>query len=147
MSHFRCEDGSTLVELALLLPVFILVLAGIANYAFWIEEKIQLQEAAAAGAAYATIPGNGSDVTGMIAAARAASPQFNVAMTVTAVNTYSCSPGGAAVASTATCSGLSAGPLLFAQVKTSATEFPVLKYLGMPTSMTMQGYASYEVVP
>ena len=147
MSGFRSEDGSTLIELALLLPVFVLVFAGIANYAFWIEEKIQLQEAAAAGAAYATIPGNATDTAGMIAAARAASPQFNTTMTVTAVNTYSCSPGGTAVTSSATCSGLSAGPLLFAQVTTSATEYPVLKYLGMPTSLTMQGYASYEVVP
>ena len=147
MSVPRNEEGSTLIELALLLPLFVLILAGIANYAFWIEEKIQLQEAATAGAAYATIPGNSTNTAGMIAAANAASPQFNTAMTVTAVNVYSCTPGGAAVTSSATCSGLSAGPLLFAQVTTSATEYPVLTYLGMPASLTIQGYASFEVVP
>jgi len=141
------ESGSAMIELALLLPLFILILAGITNYAFLIEQKIQLQEAATAGAAYATIPGNSTDISGMVSAAKASSPMFNTTMVVTAANVYSCTPGGAAVGSTTTCSGLSAGPLLFAQVTTSATEYPVLRFIGMPTSLTMQGYASYEVVP
>jgi Flp pilus assembly protein TadG len=142
----RDEQGAALIELAVLLPIFVLILIGITNCTFLIEQRIQLQEAAAAGAAYATIPGNSTDTAGMIAATRAASPQFNTTMAVTAVNVYSCTPGGTPVVVTTVCPN-SAGPLLFAQVTTTAIESTILKYTGMPATVTMQGFASYEVVP
>ena len=146
MTTRKDESGAALVELALLLPVFVLMFVGIVNYAILIEQRVQLQEAAAAGAAYATIPGNQTNIAAMKAVAVASAPQFNTTMAVTAADVYSCSPGGAVVTAVTVCPG-GGGPLLFVQVTTSATEYPVLRYLGMPTSMTMQGFASYEVVP
>jgi Flp pilus assembly protein TadG len=139
----RGDAGSAIVELALFVPVFLLMLAGIVNYGFLIEEEIQVQEAAAAGAAYATIPGNYKDVAGMTAAAQSSSSMLGGAISVSATNVYSCSPGGGSVGSSASCSG--GQPLMFAQVTTTYTAMTVLQYAGIPSTFTLRGFASYEV--
>jgi hypothetical protein len=139
-------SGSVLVELAVWISVFVLIFVGIVNYAFLIEEGIQVQEAAAAGAEYGTIPGHYNDFTGMVAAAKASvsSQVLSTMDTPVAVNVYSCSPGGAAVLRTASCYD-GGTPLMFVQVTTSVTESQVLQYVGMPSTLTMTGFASYEV--
>ena len=140
------EAGSALVEMALFLPLYILVLGGIANCGFLIVEDIQVQEAAAAGAAFATIPGNYSNTNGMQTAAKASSSMLGSLITTVAVNVYSCSSGGTAVNTTASCPG-GGGPLMFAQVTTTYTATTVLNFAGFPSTVTMQGFASYEVPP
>ncbi len=142
----RDEAGSALVELALFLPLYVPVLIGIADYAFLIVQEINLQEAAAAGAAYGTIPGNYTNLAGMQNAANASAPMLGSSMSVTAVNTYGCSSGGPPVGATATCPG-GGGPLMFVQVTTNYTGSAVLKFAGFPSTLAMQGFASFEVPP
>jgi Flp pilus assembly protein TadG len=146
MKILRDASGSVMVELAVCISVFVLIFVGIVNYAFLIEVGIQVQEAAAAGAEYGTIPGNYNDFPGMVAAARASvsSQVLSTMATPVAVNVYSCSPGGTVVARTASCYD-GGTPLMFVQVTTSATESVVLHYVGMPSTLTMTGFASYEV--
>lgn len=132
-----------MIEMTVFLPLYILILVGIVDYGFFVQQKIQVQEAAAAGAAYATIPGKYKDINGMIAAAQASSSTLGPSITVNAVNVYSCAPGGGAVTAGASCSG--AAPLMFAQVTTSYTASPVLRYPWVPSTIVMQGFAAYEV--
>lgn len=137
------ESASAMVEMAVALPLYILILVGIADYGYVIVQKIQVQEAAAAGAAYATIPGKYKDTDGMIAAARASTAMLGRSLTVDAVNVYACSSGGIAVGAASTCP--SGGVLMFAQVTTAYTATTILRYAGFPATVTMQGFASYEV--
>lgn len=133
-----------MIEMAVALPLFILVLVGIADYGYLIVQKIHVQEAAAAGAAYATIPGKYKDTDGMVAAARASSAMLGNSLTVNAVNVYSCTSGGASAGSGSTCPS-GGGVLMFAQVTTRYTATTMLRYVGIPSTVTMQGFASYEV--
>jgi Flp pilus assembly protein TadG len=142
----REESGSILVEVAVYMSLFVLILVGIVDYCFLIEARMQVQEAAAAGAQYGTIPGKYNDFTGMEAAATASvttkiAPYMSQPV---AVNIYACSPGGSAVSRTATCSD-GGTPLMFVQVTTSITQTPVMRYTGISSSYTMTGFASYEV--
>ena len=144
MRFIKKESGSAMVEVALFLPMYILILVGIADYGYLIVEKIHVQEAAAAGAAYGTIPGKYKDTTGMTAAAKASSSMLGSSLTVSAVNTYSCTTGGSKVTSIATCPS-GCGPLMYAQVTTSYSAKTVLDWIGIPSIVTLQGFASYEV--
>ena len=139
-------SGSVMVELAVWISVFVLIFVGIVNYAFLIEAGIQVQEAAAAGAEYGTIPGHNSDFAGMVAAAKASvsAQVLSTMATPVAVNVYSCSPGGAVVARSAACYD-GGTPLMFVQVTTSVTESQVMQYVGMQSTLTMTGFASFEV--
>jgi len=44
------EDGSSLIEFALLLPMMLSVLVGLTDYGLWAQKTMQLQAAADAGA-------------------------------------------------------------------------------------------------
>jgi Flp pilus assembly protein TadG len=144
MKILRGESGTALIEFAVFLSFFGLLLSGITDYSIYIQQEMVLSQAAAAGAAYGIIPGNQENLTGMKAAATAAATGVS-GMTVTAVDVYICTAGGSAVTSTATCSGYYTSPMMYVQVKTSATVPAALKWAGISSSLTLQGFAQYRV--
>jgi len=143
MRVLRDESGVAMVEFALFLPLLAFMFVGIVDYALYEQETLQVQEAATAGAAYGTIPGNVKALTGMqTAAANAASGLTGFAAVATDV--FTCTPGGATVTSATTCSGYGT-PIEYVQVSTSATVPAMLAYPGMPASLTLHGQASFRV--
>jgi len=142
-SLVESESGSALVEFAVFLSVLTLLFVGIVDYGLEIQQAMQVQEAASAGASYGEIPGNVKNLTGMEAAATSAAPGVH-GFSVTAVDIFSCTPGGAAVLSSATCSGYGT-PIEYVQVKTSATVPTLLAYVGMPSSLALKGSATFRV--
>ncbi len=143
MSFARSESGVALIEFALFLPILAFLFVGIVDYALEIQEILQIQEAAAAGAAYGIIPGNQTNLTGMQTAAQKAAADVT-GFNATAADVYTCTPGGAAVTSATTCPGYGT-PITYVQVTTTATIPVYLAYPGMPSSLTLHGQAIYRV--
>jgi Flp pilus assembly protein TadG len=146
MTLANSEEGSSLIEMAVILPLLILIVFSIADYAFYIQEAIQVQDAASAGAAYGTIPGNSSDTATMIELANYdATGSFSGAtgFTANATNFYSCTPGGAHVAVNASCP--TGAPFHYVQVTTSLAASSILPYFATPGTETLTGSATYRV--
>ncbi len=112
------EHGSALVEFSLFLPMLILMLMGVVDLGLAIQQRMIVQEAAHAGALYATLSGKNEDVAGMQSAAKSAgagaanlvvnTPVLYCASSATGVKTQG-SPG------------CSTSSLEWAQVTTSAS--------------------------
>jgi hypothetical protein len=92
----RREDAQSLVELALLLPLFLLILLGSAEFARFAWAAVLTSSAARAGASWgAQSPANAGDQTGGIEAAAAADSVNLTGLTTTPGLTCVCSSGAA----------------------------------------------------
>ncbi len=143
MSLLHSDDGVALVEFSLFLPLLTFLFVGIVDYAMEIQQTLQIQEAATAGAMYGAIPGNQKSLTGMQAAAQSAAAGVH-GFSATASDIFTCTPGGAAVTSATICSGYGT-PIEYVQVNTTATIPVYLAYPGMPANLVLQGGATFRV--
>jgi Flp pilus assembly protein TadG len=127
MKRFRsCESGQALVEFALFMPLFLIILVGAVDVSFFLVEVMATQEAATEGADYGAAPGNQNDVSGMEQwAAYAASYGVTLSGTPAATTFYTCTPGGAHVSASTSCSS-GFGPMEYVQVTASTTLNPIL---------------------
>jgi len=140
------EEGSSVIELAVLLPVLLLLACSLFNFAFWIQKAMRLQEAAEAGAAYGAIPGNTHDTAGMTQAANLSgtgSSSGGGGFVATPTDFYTCSPGGAQVTLQTSCSGIA--PLHYVQVTTSITSGAAVPYSLLPANFKITGKATLRV--
>jgi Flp pilus assembly protein TadG len=92
----RSIEGSALVELALILPVLFLLLAGIVEFGWMLYIAIQVSNASQAGAIYGTM--NPTDVSGITTATQNGSANLS-GLTVAVSYGCECSDGSSAVAS------------------------------------------------
>jgi TadE-like protein len=87
----RREEAQSLVELALVLPLFLLILLGSAEFARFAWASVLTSNAARAGASWgAASPGNAGDTTGGIEAAVAADSVNLPGLTTTPTPSVSC---------------------------------------------------------
>jgi Flp pilus assembly protein TadG len=138
----RSDQGSALVEFALFTPVLVFTFVAMVDYAIMTQQAMQVQDAATSGAEYGIIPGNQTDTSGMQTAATKAAAGLS-GFSAVATNIFTCSPGGATVASSTSCSSYGT-PIEYVQVQTTATASPLLAYTGI-TSLTLKGYAAIRV--
>jgi Flp pilus assembly protein TadG len=139
------EHGSSLVELALVFPIFILLLAGAAEFGRLAYDAIEVSNAAYAGAIYgAQSHATAVDTTNIeLAATNDAADVTGVS--ATAVTFCTCSSG-----TTITCSNTAScnSPdrvLEFVQVNTIATVNPLFHYPGIATTFTLHGQSILRV--
>ncbi len=153
MSFRRREDGSSLIEFSLILPLVLLMFIGVVNFGFAVAESMSVQDAARAGAEYGSLPGKSTDLAGMQSAARNAAAGVST-LDAAANNLYSCTPNSSPIQCSGSCpSSCASGgsPMIYVQVQTSATVPTVLgiatiaTYTGLPTSLTLQGFAALRV--
>jgi len=147
----RGDIGQALVELALIFPVFILLLVGAAEFGRLAYAAIEVTDAARAGVAYgAQSHITASDTTGMQTAATQNAPDVT-GISAVATNFCACSTAPTAqnsctsAAVTTSCSTAPAHSEEFVQVKTSAAVNTVFHYPGLPTLYTMTGQAIMRV--
>jgi Flp pilus assembly protein TadG len=146
MTFAESEHGSSLTELALLLPVLFLIVFSMIDYAVFIQKAIQVQDAASAAAQYGIIPGNATASSTMIQLANfdvTGSINGAAGFTANATNFYTCSPGGAHVTATTSCP--TGAPYHYVQVTTSLNASNFLPIFGTPANMTLNGSAIYRV--
>lgn len=134
----RCvnlEEGSSLAELALLMPFFALLLFGAIDFGRAYFVAIEVSGAAHAGADYGSQ--NWGDTSGIRSAAINDAPDVP-SMTVSAT-TYGCecSDGSASSTSCTTVPTCSAGVVNWVKVQTSATYTPLFPWPGIPSSMSI----------
>ena len=142
----KSEEGSSLIEMAFILPLMLLIVVSLVDYAFFVQKATQVQDAAAAAAAFGAVPGNSAnsatmiqlanyDVTGSFAGA--------AGFTANATNFYTCTPGGAQVTAATSCPG--GTPLHYVEVTASLTAKSVLPFPGTPSTQIINGFAIYRV--
>jgi Flp pilus assembly protein TadG len=143
------EDAQSLVELALLMPLFLLLLLGSAEFARFGWAAVLASNAARAGAAFGAVnPVNAANTAGIQAAAAADSVNIT-GLTTTVSRPCACSDGTAI----ADCShSLSVCPtpktiINYVKVNTTVTVTPLGRYAGLPTSFTATGQSIMVVAP
>jgi Flp pilus assembly protein TadG len=134
------DAGQSLVELALILPVFVLLILGAVEFGQLAYAAIEVSNAARAGVQYgAQSPATAADTAGMVVAAQNdGSNVFQTyGLTVTPTNFCSCSNApsvpvgtGACPSAVTTCSANGARVLNYVQVNTTATVSPLIHYPG-----------------
>ena len=135
----RREEGSALIELALLMPIFLLLFMGTVDLGRGFFAAIKVSSAAAAAASYgAQQP---SDITGIQAAAVMGAPEVNN-LTSSVSTGCECSDGTSVQPGCAsTPANCSTDFVTYVQVTTYASYTPLFKYPGLPSSYNLQSRA------
>jgi len=155
--NLREDRGQAFVELALVLPILILLLVGAAEIGRLAYASIEVSNAARAGVAYAaqshtTAADNGA-TGGIVQAAQNDAPNIT---NLHATPTYSCSCEGSTGTMSAfsscdnTIANLTTCPspsriVLYVQITTWADMNTLFRYPGIPSSIRLQGFANMRV--
>ncbi|MDB5367197.1 MAG: hypothetical protein JWM77_3124 [Rhodospirillales bacterium] len=139
------RSGNAAVEFALLVPIVMLLLAGLFDYGMVVRLSTQLNSAARAGVQYATIyPADANGVQ------QAAQNSVNDASMTVSTPIVFCTCGSSTAARLSTCNGtaicgvgLTNRNYVSVQVQRSYT--PILPYNGFGTPITMNGAAVLQV--
>jgi Flp pilus assembly protein TadG len=143
----RDDSGQALIELALIVPIFTLLLVGAAEFGRLAYVSIEVADAARAGAAFGSQNHiTASDTTNIVAAAKQDAPDVPV-MTATTSDSCSCSDGTSITCATAGTSCVSNGARIIesVQVNTAATVDMGLHYPGLGSTFTLHGQAIMTV--
>lgn len=150
ISAGRCRlcdrSGSALIELALIMPVFILILAGVADMARFTYASIEVSNAARAGAQYGIRNrGTAVDTPGMAHAA--ANDAGDMPSLKSTVSQYCvCTDGTSINCANAAVKCVSPARILqYVEVDTTTTLTPLFPYPGLPTTLTLKGHTTMRV--
>jgi len=145
----KANHGSSLVELAIVTPILLLVVAGAIDFGRAYYVNIEVVNAAHAGAEYGSI--NPTDTTGITAAAHQSAPHVPNLTVPTVAYGCECSDGAsyhASCSTVPTCTA-SAGPPAVAsnvvyrvQVKAQSVYTPLMPWPGIPSTLTLSNTAT-----
>src|SRR5579875_1313804 len=139
----RSSRGQAAVELALALPVMVLLLFATADVGRWACASIEVTNAARAGVQYgAQSLEKAMDTAGMEQAALNDASDLS-GMTANAAQICQCSDGTVISCSTGSC--VSGQPETYVEVKTSDQVNSVVPIPGLPSSFTITGSAELRV--
>lgn len=147
----RADSGQATLELALSLPLFLLLIIGGAEIASIAWASVQLNNAARAGAQFASLSrANAVDVTHIEAAVQNEAPRLTITFPAAPAQVCSCVPPTGAPTTSACSSILSTcdSPSIVVasvQVKAQAVVTPLVHYLGLPASYTLHAQATMAV--
>jgi Flp pilus assembly protein TadG len=143
--NFRSDAGNAIVELALLLPILVMLLVGVAELGRFAYMAIEVSNAARAGVQYgAENHVTASDTTGMQTAATTDGSNVR-GISATAIHYCACaSASGTAVACLPT--SCTSSPIIeYVQVNTTASVSPMFNYPGISNTLTLTGQAIMRV--
>jgi len=129
--------GAAAVEFALLVPVIMFGLLGVANYGLAVNEKMELTSAARAGAQLAIANGTNSTSTETDAIKAMVVASTEIAITtadVTTTESYACSDGTSVAVSTDTCADNE--PLQYYMTVTASDNDYTLLFLGTTLALS-----------
>lgn len=135
-------EGASLVELALSMPMFLVILAGAVDFGHAYCVSIEVAGAAQAGALYGVrFP---TDVSGMQEAAQNGAPDLTSFNSVAAYG-CECPDGTSAVPNCTAPPSCSANYVNYVQVTTSAIYSPIITLPGLPAANSLQGFSRMRV--
>jgi Flp pilus assembly protein TadG len=132
------EDGSSIVETALLMPFLLLLLTGAVDFGRAYFMAIEVSSSAEAGALYGTQ--NVSDTAGMVTAATLDAPEVGNLVPV-AIYGCECSDGSSVSASCVSLPLCTYNVVNFVEVDASATYTSILPYPGLPSTIALTAKA------
>jgi len=146
------EAGQAFVELALVFPIFTVLVLGAAEFGRLAYAAIEISNAARAGVSYAaqshTTAGDGTNIS---LAATNEAPEI-ASLTVTPSYLCSCEGTTGSVPTPGSCTGVDTTScvspnriVLFVQVNTSAPVNTLFHFPGIPNSVTLTGKAIMRV--
>ncbi len=138
------QAGSSLLELALLLPVLLLLLAGAVDFGQAYYTGIEVSSAAESGAAYGVL--NPTDTAGMSTAALLDAADVP-AMSATATWGCECSDGTGASTNCAAKPSCPVNLVNYVDVSTAVTYQPILDYGVLPSAFALTGHSRMRVAP
>jgi Flp pilus assembly protein TadG len=127
-------EGASFVELALVLPLFLLMLVPVVDLGRGFYAAIEVASAAHAGAMYGVE--NPSDTDGMIKAAKAGASNLSD-ITATAVYGCECSDGTSAVAACTSTPNCTYNYVTYVDVAVTSPYRTVFGYPGIPSSINI----------
>jgi Flp pilus assembly protein TadG len=140
------EIGASLVELALMMPIFTVLLLGAAEFARLAYAYIEISNAARAGAAYGAQSHATASNTANIELAATNDGANLSGLSATASTSCACSSGTSITCATAATACVSPYRIIESvQVNTSASVSPLIHCPGLPTTYTLQGQAAMRV--
>ncbi len=143
LTRAREEDGSSLLETALVMPVLLLVLVVAVDLGRAYYVAMEVSSSACSGAQYGTQ--NMTDTAGMIAASKLDAPDLPT-LTPSAKWGCECSDGSQAedscMPSPPACSS---NVVNYVEVDTAASYAPILPYPGFTDSLLLQGKARMRI--
>ena len=134
--------GIALVEFALVVPVLLLMLAGVLNYGRLLRTAGRVAGAARAGAQYGSRSLDNSINTLAIQSAAVNSSPGITGLTVNSARSCKC-PDGTSVSCSGTCTG--GALLIYIQVTASASASAIFSYAGLPYSGSTTAQATVRV--
>ena len=144
------QSGQALIEMAITLPVLVLLLLGAGEFARVAYAAIEISNAAKAAVEYGTQnsatmgdnPINYPSGSGQLTAAENEAPGLN--LTLTSSITTVCSDGSTYDSGTNQCAGATAHVEDILTVQTSTTFDPLIYIPGLPKTFTLYGNASQK---
>jgi len=145
-AFWACDNGNALIEVALIMPMFVALLVGAADFARLSYAAIEVSNAARAGVQYgAQNRITALDIAGMKTAATNDGSDV-ASMQATASNSCVCTSGTSITCANAATTCISpARTLQYVQVNTTAVVAPLFHYPGIPATFNLQGLATMRV--
>jgi len=135
------EDGGSLVETCLTLPVLVLMILGAAEFTRVAYTSLEVVSAAKAGVSYGAETGaTTTDTAGITYAAQHDSANLTGLQVTSVSSSFVCSDGSAATGLNTDCSTSHIEQTL--TVQTQMTMDPLIHVPGLPTTYTINGSAS-----
>lgn len=150
---FRGRDGSSLIELALIMACLgVPLLLGTAEVGFLVYDSIEISNAAHAGALYGMQSNaNASNNSAITTAAQSEASNFGTNLNVTPSVFWVCSTAESGTqystssAATTACTGTGNHTLEYLQVSVSAAVTPPIHFPGLQATYTLSGNSVMEV--
>ncbi|HEY4356968.1 MAG TPA: TadE/TadG family type IV pilus assembly protein [Acidobacteriaceae bacterium] len=133
------DQGSSLVEVAVVLPMLLLILIGVVDLGRYFYLANEVAGAAHSGAMYGSQ--HASDTTNMVNAAKLDAPNVS-GLTVNATWGCECPDGTNASASCTATPSCSTNVIYYATVKASATYTALFPWQGLPSPLTLSSSAT-----
>ena len=143
-SDTRSDSGAALVEMALVMPLLLLMVLGVGDFGRVLYRAITLSHAARAGAAYgAQGGGHAGDAAGIRQAAEEEAQDI-APITVTSQRICECT-GGAAVSCMMASCGSYGAPRAFVEVTATQTFATLVPFPGIPSTVPLSRTAKVRV--
>lgn len=140
----RAARGTVAIEFGLAAPFFLTLVVGVVELGLASYQAMEAQDAAEAGALYASE--NGFDSGGISSAVVNATGNTNITASPAPTEFCGCpsATGVTAIACSTTCTGGSS-PGVYVQVNAAIAHQTILSYLGLPIPATLTGQSTVRI--
>ena len=146
---FRCERGVAAIEFAMIVPVFALILIGIADYGMFMNQKMKIQDLSVTAVQYVAQGGSETNVvSGVINTSDFYVASAAKGQTINVTTSASCEcANGNSISCNLTCPNTGDYLRHYYTVTLTSAYTPIFPYPGIPNSITLTGSSRMQYNP